>query len=113
MAEALQSVEIHLDKTRHLRFDFRAIRKLEKQTSKPLLRGELLKLAFLDDILVFLAAGLEHEDPTVTADSIAPHLDLANLTTYIEAIGAALALALPKPKRPDLASLPLPTSLAA
>lgn len=77
-------VPIDFDKPRHLHYDLAAIRDLEAQMNgEPLgiLVGRLANLG-VNALVMFLWAGLKHEDRTLT-----PHLVTVRLEAYLKAAG--------------------------
>jgi hypothetical protein len=87
-------VTIMLDKERHLKFGFRAMRAFEKETGKNLLKMKLDISEFnATELMIVLWACLLHEDKTLSLDDgidILDKSDLVSLSTkMMEAINAA------------------------
>jgi len=110
--DLIQSIPIEADKPRNLRFGVGAVVRLERVYNKPITqilgdlqeqaRSKQMCLGLLVDVLV---AGLQHEDPTLTAETFAEALSIPQLVSLVPAIGAAITAAFPPPKE-DLPNVP-------
>lgn len=91
----LPTLAIELDKTRHLRYDWAAIREIESQTGVKI--GEFSKLfdpPSITNLLTVLWAGLVHEDPDLTERDVGRMIYGDKSEEVMTKIGEALALGL-------------------
>ena len=88
---------IKLDKDRNLRYGMKAISLIEKKMRKPIAVIDLDKMT-MEDVAVFLWAGLQHEDRDLTPDKVMDMVDeYSSFTAAAAAMGEALAAGLGKP----------------
>src|SRR5581483_9642478 len=94
------SVTIHLDRERHLRYDFNALIRLEKQTGQSVLDGKiwdnLTGPGGPERVAAILWAGLLREDPEITLDYAASLIDMRNLQSVLSAVKQAWAAGAPE-----------------
>jgi hypothetical protein len=68
---------IKLDKIRNLKFDMRAINRIEKKYGKPLMKIEGMQdgMLTMDETATIIWAGLAHEDKELTPDKVMDLID--------------------------------------
>lgn len=68
---------INLDKIRNLKFDMRAINRIEKKYGKPLMKIEGMQdgMLTMDETATIIWAGLAHEDKELTPDKVMDLID--------------------------------------
>ena len=100
----MNTVDIDLDKTRHLRYTWGSVRRLKRECG--LVFTELLdeQLSDLDVIASVLWAGLVWEDATLTVDSVADMVAL-NRTGEISNLIAEAIKASVEPTDPTVATV--------
>lgn len=115
------SVPIVLDRPRALRFTAAAFARLEEAYDRPI--GELLaelqagakagKMR-MRLVLELLTAGLQHEDPDLTWQSLGDAIGVADIPSLIGPLTKAIRLAFPAPKEepdPNPAPAEMPASV--
>nr|BDD45775.1 hypothetical protein 4 [bacterium]BDD47214.1 hypothetical protein 7 [bacterium] len=85
-------VEIELDKTRQLKFDFNALAEMEDVLQKPItqMNGENIGLK---ELRALLYAGLKHEEPGLTLDKAGQLIALDRVEKITEKVMEAFSLA--------------------
>lgn len=92
-------VSIKLDRERHLKFGLRAMRAIQEKTGKNPLEGTLWseEKPDVNDFIIFLWAGLLHDDPDITIDQAISLADEhSNLPELIQTIYDAFARSMPE-----------------
>lgn len=89
-------VEIELDQPRHLVFDFNAIRTMEKETGRNMLKPNAWADLSASDIVVFIWACLKHEDPQLTIDQVGAMIHSGNMAYVLERVTAITGQSVPK-----------------
>lgn len=92
---ATGAVAVMLDKPRSLRYGGRALRAIEQETGKNLLKGEIGGDLTFSDLCVFVWAGLLHESPDLSIEDAADLVDLNRLDAISAAMNEAITLAFP------------------
>ena len=88
---AKKFLPIILDKTRNLHYGMVALMRLEKKLGKPFSKLDFENEMTYEEIATILWAGLAHEDPALTPESVAELIDeYSDVQTAIEAMGAAM-----------------------
>ena len=112
MLELIPSIPIEADRPRVLRFGAGAVLRLERACDKPITqiledlqaqaRSKHMRMGLLLEILV---AGLQHEEPTLTAEVLAEAMGarygrewLPHIINLVPAIGSAIRAAFPAAK---------------
>lgn len=81
---------VSMDKTRNFRFGMRAIAIIEKAFNKPVGRIDFENLT-VEETATIIAAGLKHEDNSITADKVIDIIDEKNnLNEVLEAMTQAM-----------------------
>jgi len=89
---------IALDKSRNLRYGMKAFSKIEDTLGKPLAQIDLNNLT-QKQLATFVWAGLEHEDKSLTPDSVMDLIDdHSDIQTVAETLGKAIQESLGKQK---------------
>jgi len=91
-------VAISLDRERHLRFDFNAVRYFEKETGKNLMASGVLTNLSGTDMVVLLWACLRHEDKDLTIDDVGGMVHFGNIGLVSGALAEMYAANVPKPE---------------
>lgn len=81
---------IQLDKARNFRYGMKALSLIEKKLKKPISKIDLDNLT-MEEIAVFIWAGLVHEDKELTPDKV---MDLVDEYSSIAAVSKAINEAL-------------------
>jgi hypothetical protein len=84
------SVTLHLDKPRNLRFGMKAMSLIETELGVKISKLNLSDVG-INDLAVFIWAGLVHEDPALTVDAV---MDLIDDHSSIPEISEKLSLAI-------------------
>jgi len=85
---------IQLDKSRNFKYGMKALSLIEKRLKKPFAKISLDDLT-VEEIAVFIWAGLVHEDNTLTPEKVMDLVDeYSNFTTVSEIMGRALSVAM-------------------
>ena len=90
------TVEIELDRLRHLKIDFNAIALAEKETGKNLLNNSVWKDLSAGDIRAFLWAALKWEDQGLTLEDVGAMIHPGNVDKIAKSIEKAWIAASPK-----------------
>ncbi len=107
MDKALPVVEITLDKPRHLKYDFNAIRAIERETGKNLLKDNIWRDLSGTNLLIMVWAGLLHEDKNLKLEDVGAMFDLSHGSMVTGKVLEAWGLAVPEPREGED---PLPQS---
>lgn len=90
------SITIQLDKIRNLRYGMKALETIEDLTGRPVSQLDLTNLR-MKDLKSIVYAGLSHEDPELTPDSVVTLIDeYSDIQTVAEAVGKAMTAAFGK-----------------
>lgn len=91
-------------KKRGVKFSFRALNALEKETGKSALDGSLLREMRVSNLTLYVFHTTRAVDPSITMDEIEDGLDLSDLGDVIQVINLAYedAMAVFKKKNPEL-----------
>lgn len=88
MAKAF--VPIQLDKVRNLRFGMKALSKIEDVLGKPLAKIDMNAMT-QRELATFIWAGLEHEDTSLTPESVMDLIDdYSDIQTVAGVLGKAI-----------------------
>jgi hypothetical protein len=90
------TVEIELDKKRHLKIDFNAFALAEKETGKNFFSGIDWTSLSANEARALLWAALVWEDPSLTPEAVGSMLFGDNLSSIIEKITEAFEKSFPK-----------------
>lgn len=95
--DPVRGLELHLDRTRHLRFTLGALKRVEDTSGIRI--HEQTRLAewgrTLEGVTTFLWAGLTHEDPDLTLEQVYELVDISQFGEVKHAVDVALGLASP------------------
>lgn len=91
-------VDVELDRPRKLKYDFKAMRLIEKETGKNTLNSKIWQEMNATDLSIFLWAGLKHEDPDLTVEQVEEILHPGNMAETIYKVGEAWGLSMPEAK---------------
>lgn len=91
MSRIIQTVEIELDKIRHLRFDMNAWYDIEEKTGIDLRSTTVAKLK-VGHLRAVVWACLRHEDPDLTLEVVGSLIDLGNLDYVSERLNQMFML---------------------
>ena len=91
-------VDVKLDRPRKLKYDFKAMRLIEKETSKNMLNPKIWQEMNATDLSIFVWAGLKHEDPNLTVEHVEEMLHPGNMAETIYKVGEAWGLSMPEAK---------------
>jgi len=94
---ARQYVIIELDRPRKLRYGMNQLAVLEDALGIPVSELTNIKMG-VKELRLFLWAGLQWEDPSLTIEKAGELADEADITYIAEKIGEALTVAFGKPK---------------
>lgn len=97
-------ITIMLDRERHLKLSFGAMRDYDKVTGKHILNGEYDEKS-PGDILTLLWAMLSQEDEMLTLKQVDNLLDLRRMKEFCNAINKAILLAMPEKAEGDAVPL--------
>lgn len=90
-------VAIELDKTRNLRFGMQALMRIEDKLNKPFASINFEKEMKYSELSVIIWAGLVHEEPELTPESVANLIDeFTDIQTAMEKVGEAMTNAFKK-----------------
>ena len=93
-------VTIMLDKERHIKFGMKACKKFEDVSGTHIFAKKTWEDLSTEQIQLLLWAGLLHEDPNLTADSIEELIDqYSTIGIVSNAVVKALDLAMSEPKQ--------------
>ena len=91
-----KGISINLDKPRTLRYGINALAKIEDITGRPITALDLNRVG-IKDLLVFVYAGLYHEDKDLTVEQVGNIIDeYSDINSVAEKVGEAFTLAFGK-----------------
>ena len=92
---------IQLDKTRNLRYGMKALSLIEKKLKRPIAKIDMENMS-IEDMAVFIWAGLVHEDGSLTPDKVMDLVDEhSNMVTAFETMNEAFNSAFGSGEEPE------------
>lgn len=99
------TVEIELDKTRHLKLDLNAMANFEKATGKSF--TEIGKDLSAQNIRALLWASLLHEEPKLSQNDVGGWIDVTNMSYVAKKLGELTNKSMPKSEANEGGEAPL------
>lgn len=96
---AIRTVEIELDKVRHLRMSLGAMKIIEEKTGENPWAGSSWNFNDTNKLAIFLWACLRHEDPELSIEQVLelPGTELANVPYIIDRLSMLWGFSMPEP----------------
>lgn len=92
---------MQLDKSRNLRYGMKALSLIEKKLKRPIAKIDMENMS-IEDMAVFVWAGLVHEDSSLTPDKVMDLVDEhSNMVTAFEAMNEAFNEAFGSGEEPE------------